>query len=441
MPNVFVSYVTEDLQRVNEIVQMLREFEITLWLDRDALTPGVRWKDAIRRSISSGDFFLACFSRAYVRRQKSYMNEELTLAIEELRMRASDRVWFIPAKLSPCEIPDRSIGAGETLRSLQWVELWTNEGMQRLLAVLQPGAEVIEKLIRGLQSTSMRARFRSADALDRLGPLAERALPSLLELAKDSSSQDLLLVSVVSAIGKIGVWTPEVESSLKTVMLCGGYSGNAAGEALARFGDKVIPILLESFDNQREAAGEHEIETQKLGQTVLRALSIVGTPTAGKAIIDTFGTQAVMKYWEGDLIAALGDMGVSATEAIPLITRILTESPYSEVRSKAALALANIAGPDSLDILEQQLETCDPGLRTYVVVALGKINNSRAASILAQCLNDPEASVRWNAAEGLGTIGDESALEPLRRVLSDSSADVRNNADRAIEDITLRVHG
>ncbi len=51
------------------------------------------------------------------------MNEELTVAIEELRLRPTDRAWFIPVLLDDCEVPDRSIGAGETLRTLQWIKL------------------------------------------------------------------------------------------------------------------------------------------------------------------------------------------------------------------------------------------------------------------------------------------------------------------------------
>jgi hypothetical protein len=60
-------------------------------------------------------FFVACFSREYAMRAKSYMNEELTLDIDELRQRPANKTWFIPVLLSDGDIPDRNIGAGETL--------------------------------------------------------------------------------------------------------------------------------------------------------------------------------------------------------------------------------------------------------------------------------------------------------------------------------------
>jgi hypothetical protein len=49
---------------------------------------------------------IACFSTAYAERDRTYMNEELTLAIDELRARPTSRAWFLPARLDECQIPD-----------------------------------------------------------------------------------------------------------------------------------------------------------------------------------------------------------------------------------------------------------------------------------------------------------------------------------------------
>jgi hypothetical protein len=101
----------------------------------------MRWKDAIRRAIRDGDFFVACFSNAYTVRTRSYMNEELTLAVEEIRQRPMHVMWFIPVLLSDCQIPERSLGAGETLRSIQWVSLYEDweRGLRRIMEVILPG--------------------------------------------------------------------------------------------------------------------------------------------------------------------------------------------------------------------------------------------------------------------------------------------------------------
>jgi hypothetical protein len=201
MPSAFISYVKEDAEAVNRIATVLREFEINVWLDKTSLKPGLRWQDQIRHGISEGDFFIACFSEAYVNRSKTYMNEELTLAIEELRQRPTDRAWFIPVKLNACEIPDRSIGAGETLRSIQWVDMtadWT-AGMEKILSVIVPGSERIPRLIAQLDHESARRRIEAIEALGRLGPLAERAVPRLLTMI-DSESKSPLGYSVLASI-------------------------------------------------------------------------------------------------------------------------------------------------------------------------------------------------------------------------------------------------
>jgi len=59
------------------------------------------------------------------------MNEELAVAIEELRVRSRDRTWFLPVVLAGGEVPDRPIGAGETLRAFNYTRLtlatWEHE--------------------------------------------------------------------------------------------------------------------------------------------------------------------------------------------------------------------------------------------------------------------------------------------------------------------------
>lgn len=138
--HVFISYVREDRPAVEELCTELRQNGIAVWLDREEIRPGERWKIEIRRAIEGGTFFIACFSKAYVDRDKSYMNEELTIAIDQLRLRPSNRAWFIPVILEGGIVPNRAIGGGETLRDIQWIDLtedWDN-GVRRILNVILP---------------------------------------------------------------------------------------------------------------------------------------------------------------------------------------------------------------------------------------------------------------------------------------------------------------
>lgn len=124
--HVFVSYVRENAADIQRLVGDLEARGLSVWLDRARLAAGERWRDAIREAIRSGDLFLACFSRAYAQRARTHMNEELTLAIDELRLRPSDRAWFIPVVFDGGDVPDRAVGAGESLRDFQWVNLDEN---------------------------------------------------------------------------------------------------------------------------------------------------------------------------------------------------------------------------------------------------------------------------------------------------------------------------
>src|SRR4051812_48198716 len=99
MSHVFISYVRQDSEVVEHLCNDLGHRGVSFWIDRRDIRPGTRWKLAIRKAIREGDFFLACFSRAYIERSSTYMNEELTLAIETLRQKASDQAWLIPVLL------------------------------------------------------------------------------------------------------------------------------------------------------------------------------------------------------------------------------------------------------------------------------------------------------------------------------------------------------
>ena len=142
MNKAFISYVRENIEMVDRLCQELKSHGIEVWLDRNDIDPGSRWEQAIRKAIHQGTFFIACFSEEYNNRDKTYMNEELTLAIEELRQRPTDRIWFIPVKLNDCEIPNRDIGAGKTLQTFYYVELYEDwdSSIQRILKVIQPAS-------------------------------------------------------------------------------------------------------------------------------------------------------------------------------------------------------------------------------------------------------------------------------------------------------------
>ncbi|HEX3085915.1 MAG TPA: toll/interleukin-1 receptor domain-containing protein [Pyrinomonadaceae bacterium] len=135
MAHIFISYVRENSDTVAKLAAALRASGADVWLDRTDLSAGQSWEAAIREGIRTGAYFIACFSPEYSSKANSYMTQELDLAVDELGAR-STRGWFIPVRLANCEIPDRPIGGGETIRSIQWVDLFPdwNRGLRQLKA-------------------------------------------------------------------------------------------------------------------------------------------------------------------------------------------------------------------------------------------------------------------------------------------------------------------
>jgi hypothetical protein len=138
--HVFISYAHEDSQRVEQLQQILEAAGIPVWRDTDRLWPGEDWHMKIRKAITGNALvFIACFSSQSAARTRGYQNEELTLAVEELRLRRPDVPWLIPVRFDECHIPDRDLGGGRRLQYIQRADLFNDkfrEGAARLVATI-----------------------------------------------------------------------------------------------------------------------------------------------------------------------------------------------------------------------------------------------------------------------------------------------------------------
>jgi hypothetical protein len=138
--HVFISYVRENSSAVDELQQAFESAGIRVWRDTRDLWPGEDWREKIRDAITRNALvFIACFSRESSSRAKSYQNEELTLAVEEIRQRPPKIPWLIPVRLDNCDIPDLDIGGGRRLSSIQHANLFGSDATSntgRLVAVV-----------------------------------------------------------------------------------------------------------------------------------------------------------------------------------------------------------------------------------------------------------------------------------------------------------------
>jgi TIR domain len=123
--HAFISYVREDSRKVDRLQRKLEAAGVRVWRDRADLRPGEDWQAKVRHAITDNALvFIACFSRTSMAREKSYQNEELVLAIEQLRLRRPDVPWLIPVRFDDCKIPEYGIGGGRTLASIQCADLF-----------------------------------------------------------------------------------------------------------------------------------------------------------------------------------------------------------------------------------------------------------------------------------------------------------------------------
>jgi hypothetical protein len=219
--SVFVSYVKENFLQIDRICEAFTENEIEYWLDKKDIDPGKYWKDAIKSAMNNGAYFLACFSKEYNERKETYMNEELLEAVEILRTKKYDSGWFIPIKLSECEIPPIPIGAGRTLNDIHYLSFYEDcdTELKRLIDIIKheedyPSSktisdEIVEKqyIYQGLKSlieSGSGAGFHNAD----LGHPVYRigASDAPIEMLKDweyaDSPKKSLLFKMLSRLSK-----------------------------------------------------------------------------------------------------------------------------------------------------------------------------------------------------------------------------------------------
>lgn len=154
MAHVFISYMREDQAIIDRLIKALTKNGVRVWLDRNDLEPGVRWRTVINTAINEGSYFLACFSTTRTGTEESYANTEMNLALEKFRKGENERSWFIPIKLDSQTIPKIPIQGTETLLDLQYIDLSFNwkANLEQLLSVLYlPEFELQKKIFTKLE--------------------------------------------------------------------------------------------------------------------------------------------------------------------------------------------------------------------------------------------------------------------------------------------------
>jgi HEAT repeat protein len=281
--------------------------------------------------------------------------------------------------------------------------------------------------LKALKHADPKVRYRAAQTLGDLGPLAKFAVPELRETLQDK--HPMVRIKAAEALWKIeqtpgAILMPILLEALKHKE---PSVRAAAPRVIALLGTKAknaLPAL-------EEALQDKDFDVKVAAITALGDLGPIAKEQAG-ALLDLAKDKEffLLEPFVGAALSNLGD------GAIPTLKKALSDKSL-ERRRLAAYSLGSMgpkAAPAALE-LAKVLQNDDSALRTLAARALGKIGADAKATIpeLEKSLDDKVAAVRIEAALATWFItGQATHIAVLAKELKDKSPSVRENACQAI---------
>lgn len=178
MKKLFVSYSREDENRVVHLCKQIASRGFDIWIDKDNIRGGRKWKKEIVKGIQSSDFFILMLSRNSIK--SDYVQKELDVA-EEFT------IPIIPVKTEEgLTIPDGMI---LQTAGLHWIELFSiDNSIQELIDALEIDLEK-EKPIRNGAISNINESLDGPFVIRMTKPQFERELDKFV----NNSFQPILL--------------------------------------------------------------------------------------------------------------------------------------------------------------------------------------------------------------------------------------------------------
>jgi len=131
---VFLCYARDDIVAVRELYHSLINDNVDAWLDKENILPGQNWECEIKKAVRTSDAVLVCLSMIF--NQQGFRQKEVRLALETMDKQPQGEIFIIPARLEECENL-------ESLSQWQWVDLFAQDGYERLMSALKVRAQSI----------------------------------------------------------------------------------------------------------------------------------------------------------------------------------------------------------------------------------------------------------------------------------------------------------
>jgi HEAT repeat protein len=126
----------------------------------------------------------------------------------------------------------------------------------------------------------------------------------------------------------------------------------------------------------------------------------------------------------------------SRAKVLGVLRRALTDVA-AEVRSAAAVALADVKGVEVLGSLLVAVEDDDAHVRQMALSSLGEIGDSRARERLRRALRDDRPEVRFQAVIAFARVAPDEATDEIAVALDDDDPSIRYIAIRCAEEGAL----
>jgi len=131
---VFLCHSSSDKPTVRNLFHRLRNDGVDPWLDEEKLLPGQEWQQEIPKAVRQSDVVLVCLSKASINKV-GYVQREIRFALDIAEEQPEGFIFIIPVRLEECSIPGR-------LQKWQWVDLFRENGYQRLMLSLKARANM-----------------------------------------------------------------------------------------------------------------------------------------------------------------------------------------------------------------------------------------------------------------------------------------------------------
>jgi len=137
---VFLCHAHSDAPDVGALYNRLVKDGVDAWLDKEKLLPGQDWELEIRKAVRESDLVIVCLSKQF--NQAGFRQKEVKLALDTAMEKPEGEIFIIPARLEECDTL-------EGLRHLHWVDLFEEEGYEKLTQALSLRAQHVGAILRG----------------------------------------------------------------------------------------------------------------------------------------------------------------------------------------------------------------------------------------------------------------------------------------------------